>query len=333
MIKVSNNKKNQTFRIVVWGLGQHAIKNILPAISILKELSLYGVCSRSTLVAKDCAEKWNCHSWTDADQMLADPLVDIVYLATPIGLHAEQGMQILSAGKHFWCEKPLTCNLSDTNKILQVAKDRMLTVTEGFMYLDHSHFNRVYNFIHKKEKGDIKSIICRFGIPPLNNPGFRKTKELGGGAFWDVGSYTVSALLALFPNQPVEILYCEKLNESNSIVDNEGRALLRFSGKITAYLEWSVDYGYRNEIDIWAQKGSLFTDKIFSKSLSYRPYLRLRNLEGVESCEYLEQGENHFVKMFCRFYDTLENPKLAMKEAGNILRRAEVLHMLQSGNR
>ena len=78
-------------RLVVWGLGPHAIKNILPAINALDTLSLYGICSRTELVVTDCAKRLECKSWTNPVQMLEDPLVDVVYLATPIGLHSTHG--------------------------------------------------------------------------------------------------------------------------------------------------------------------------------------------------------------------------------------------------
>lgn len=87
-------------RIGVWGLGRHATNNILPALALMNEFMLYGVCSRNTDTVFRTAEQWNCKAWTDAAQMLSDSHLDIVYLATPIGLHAEQGTQVLEAKKH-----------------------------------------------------------------------------------------------------------------------------------------------------------------------------------------------------------------------------------------
>ena len=80
-------------------------------------------------------------------------------------------------------------------------------------------------------------------------------------------------------------------------VDLEGSAILCFPCGTTAYLEWGVGRGYRNEIDIWSENGSLFTNKIFSKPADYVPKFRVRNLNGVES---VEQGisDNHFASMF-----------------------------------
>ena len=73
-----------TLGIAIWGLGNHARNRILPALSSIKELSLIGVCSRTEKKVIACAQQWNCRGWTDPNEMLNNPNVDIVYLATPI---------------------------------------------------------------------------------------------------------------------------------------------------------------------------------------------------------------------------------------------------------
>ena len=169
-------------RIGVWGLGRHAVKNILPALASMDELTLYGLCSRNENIVFRNAKQWNCKAWTDVDQMLSDPHLDIVYLATPIGLHAEQGMQVLKAGKHLWCEKPLTCDLDDTRKLTLLAEEKGLTLAESFMYLYHPQFKYLQRLVTEKRLGSVKTVTCRFGIPFLENPGFRYTRSLGGSA-------------------------------------------------------------------------------------------------------------------------------------------------------
>ena len=147
---------------------------------------------------------------------------------------------------------------------------------------------------------------------------------LCGGAFWDVGSYTVSAVLELFPNQEVQVLYAEKRNDEKYDVDCEGRIILRFFDDTIAFLEWCVGRSYRNELDIWFEQGSLFTDKIFSKPVDYVPILKLRNLNGVEHTYIVEAG-NHFIYMFRRFCRMLIDTEVARQEQRRILRLARIL--------
>ncbi len=309
--------------IVVWGLGNHAQNRILPALSVMDEIKLIGICSRNSKVVEECAKRWSCYGWSDSEKMLSSTEVDVVYIATPIGVHFSLAKQALEAGKHVWCEKPLTCSYTDTKILISLAEKKGKVLTESFMYLYHSQFLRVRKFVDDS-KG-IYSVICRFGIPTLDKPGFRNNYELCGGALWDVATYTVSALLPLFPDQQIKVLFSEILMKKGSQVDSEGRAILRFSQGVTAYLEWGVGVAYKNEIDIWAKDGSFFTDKIFSKPKEYRPQYKIRDLNGSESVENGEQSEQ-FIDMFRNFVEIMKNKEKTVTEREHILQRAKLMN-------
>ena len=314
----------KTMGIAIWGLGNHALNRILPALSSVQELSLIGVCSRTEKKVVKCAKNWNCYGWTDPNEMLSNPNIDIVYLATPIGVHFKLAIQVLNAGKHVWCEKPLTCDYKDTKTLIQFAKENRKMVTEAFMYLHHSQFSKVQNFVNDRKTGQIRSVICRFGLPNLKNPGFRIDPSLCGGALWDVASYTVSAVLALYPDQHVQVLFSEICKKENFPVDTEGRAVLRFSHGTTAYLEWGIGVGYKNEIELWSEKGSFYTDKIFSKPENYQPIYRTRDINGNESVDYGDISEQ-FKEMFYNFYNMFDFPEQIASEYDCILKRARVM--------
>jgi len=312
------------FGLAVWGLGNHAINRILPALSSVQELSLIGVCSRTEKKVEECAKNWNCIGWTDSNEMLNNRNIDIVYLATPIGVHFNLAMQALKAGKHVWCEKPLTCDYKNTKTLIQFAKENRKMVTEAFMYLHHSQFNKVQDFVNDKKTGQVRSVICRFGIPNLKSPSFRLDPNLCGGALWDVASYTVSAVLALYPGQHVKVLFSEVCQKEDFLVDTEGRAVLRFSNGVTAYLEWGIGLGYKNEIELWSDKGSFYTDKIFSKPENYKPIYQTRDINGNESLSYGDISEQ-FKEMFYNFYNMIDSPKQIVTEYDTILARAQIM--------
>ena len=309
--------------VAVWGLGNHARNRILPALSAIDEIKLIGVCSRNGVMVDACAEQWDCYGWNDSEQMLNSTEVDVIYIATPIGVHFALAKRAIEAGKNVWCEKPLTCRYLDTQKLVSLAEERDKVLTESFMFLYHSQFQRVKKFVD--ENKEVYSVICRFGIPNLETPGFRTSSELCGGALWDVASYTVAALLPLFPNQKVKVIFAEVLTNKGSQVDNEGRAVLRFSKGATAYLEWGIGVGYKNEINLWANDGSFFTDKIFSKPKEYLPKFQIRDLNGNESVEYGKHSEQ-FVDMFRNFLEIMNDKELAITERKNILKRAQLMN-------
>ena len=310
--------------VAVWGLGRHARNRILPVLTSMNQLSLVGVCSRTEELVTECAQQWGCGGWTNPDDMLDNPDVDIVYIATPIGVHFKLATQALKAGKHVWCEKPLTCDYEDTKSLVYLAEQNQQMLTETFMYLHHPQFSKVQNFVNDCETGQVHSVICRFGIPILENPGFRHDPSLCGGALWDVASYTVSAVLALFPDQHAQVLFSEVRSKENFLVDTEGRALLRFSHGTVAYLEWGTGVGYKNEIDLWSENGSFFTDKIFSKPENYQPVYRIRDRNGNESLDYGNKTEQ-FKEMFHNFYNMFGSSVQTGVEYERILERARVM--------
>ena len=198
--------------VAVWGLGNHAKNRILPALAAIDEIKLFGVCSRNDDTVAESAEQWNCCGWHSPEEMLTTPRLMLFMFRPPL-VSTSEWQNRHSRLVKVWCEKPLTCDYKETQALVALAKDSGKVLTESFMYLHHPQFKRVKQFVD--ESRAVNSIICRFGIPDLDNPGFRNDPELCGGALWDLASYTTSALLALYPNQQVEVLFAD-------IVKNEG---------------------------------------------------------------------------------------------------------------
>ena len=64
-------------RIAVWGLGNHAIRNVVPAINQNENIELYGLCSRNEKVLLQQSKEYKCISWVKEDEMLKDKNLDI----------------------------------------------------------------------------------------------------------------------------------------------------------------------------------------------------------------------------------------------------------------
>ncbi len=127
------------------------------------------------------------------------------------------------------------------------------------------------------------------------------------------------------------MIFSEVLTKIGEQVDNEGRALLKFSQGVTAYLEWGVGVAYKNEIDLWAKDGSFFTDKIFSKPKEYKPQYKIRDLNGIE---YLEDGEQseQFIEMFYNFIEIMSSEQKTTAERKLILQRAQLMNDIVNFN-
>jgi predicted dehydrogenase len=261
--------------------------------------------------------------------MLGDASVDVVYVSTPIGLHAAHGRQVLEAGKHLWCEKPLTSRLADTRQLLELSRERGRSVCEGLMYLFHPQFQRLSEYVRDGHLGRIVSVGSAFGIPRLEHPGFRNDPILGGGALFDLGCYPVSALLALFPDADPDVAFATIGSRDAAPVDTDGQAIVRLSNGVVAHLEWRIECGYRNQIVVWGESGCVSTDLIFSKPETHVPAFTLCDAKGVCRSE-TGTAANHFVAMLEAFGEWSVDPGQIEDERRRIARRAQALDDIRS---
>jgi NDP-hexose-3-ketoreductase len=324
------NESLRNVRVGVWGLGRHARRRILPALRASSKTSLVGVTTRDQVVAQEEADRYKCRVWVTPEDMLRDTDVDAIYISTPTGLHVSQGMMTLGAGKHLWCEKPLATTLLEAQQLSEASRRNGLALCEGLMYLYHPHFATVKQIVSAASFGAILGVRSQFGLPPLQQPGFRFNHELGGGALLDLAPYPLSAVLELF-DRPMEVVESYVGGGENKYdVDLYGHALLStVDDRVPAYLEWGYQRAYRNEISVWGEYGSIHSDFIFSKSVDHQPTVALRDKHGhMEEIEVAPADS--FVLMFDAFSEVVFDEALREDSRQMISLRASYLQRLRS---
>ncbi len=93
------------------------------AISELSELcELWAICDANPSRASEYGKKYNARVYSDYEQMLREPEIDAVIVCTPSGMHADQSIAALEAGKHVLCEKPMALNSRDAQRVCDAEK-------------------------------------------------------------------------------------------------------------------------------------------------------------------------------------------------------------------
>jgi predicted dehydrogenase len=243
-------------------------------------------------------------AWESCPDMLKDPNVDLVYIATPTGLHFEQSQEVFNAGKHLICEKALTDDAGRSLALIQLAKEKILVLCEAFMHTYHPQFRKVAELIQSPSFGEILNFSCCFGIPTLDNPGFRNVKELVGGAFLDVGSYTFCTAVSLLGKLPTGLKV--EMEYQDDGIDKSGVAYLRYGTSQHGYLSWGYHRAYRAELMVWGGSQSLYADRIFTKNDDYVSSVLLRDVHGKENRISIEPA-NSFVEMFKTIHSAVHN--------------------------
>jgi predicted dehydrogenase/threonine dehydrogenase-like Zn-dependent dehydrogenase len=124
-IPVGNSKlRASSLGVGVFGAGNFALNTLIPALQPLKNVSLRGVCNATGSRSQSAAKKFGFAYCTDAEQqLLDDPDVAAVIIATRHHLHARQTLAALRAGKSVFCEKPLCLNEDDLAAIVRIMSE------------------------------------------------------------------------------------------------------------------------------------------------------------------------------------------------------------------
>jgi predicted dehydrogenase len=202
-----------------------------------------------------------CHGSYEA--LLADTEVDAVYIATPHPLHAEWAIQAAESGKHILCEKPLTVNHNEAEKVVEAARRHHVSLMEGFMYRCHPQTSKLVELIQAQTIGEVRVIKATFSFQCACDPGSRLlSNALGGGGILDVGCYCVSMarLLAgvargLSFADPVHVDGAGHVGATH--VDEWAIATLKFPGGIVAQLSTGIQVNQDNEVFVYGSEGQI----------------------------------------------------------------------------
>ncbi|MDF4188026.1 Gfo/Idh/MocA family oxidoreductase [Ligilactobacillus salivarius] len=154
---------------------------------------------------KFAKEKNVKHTFINPDEMITDPNVDIIYIATPHISHYDYIKKALNAGKHVFAEKAITISAKQLDEVIALAKSKNLILTEGFTLYHMPIYEKVRDLISSGKLGDIKLVQVNFGSLKDYNPNNRFfAKELAGGALLDIGGYA-TAFARMFLNEQPEV--------------------------------------------------------------------------------------------------------------------------------
>jgi len=205
------------------------------------------------------------------DEMLADPTIDAVLLATPNSLHADQAVRALAAGKHVFCQKPIALTLDDADRVVAAAEASDRVTQFGFMLRFTPPLPQLKQRLAEQELGPlIAAQAAVFGWEP-SNEWFYDPKN-GGGVILDTLVHFGDLVLWLFG--PAEHVSTEggayKLEGAKKYgsPDNAVVTIRHTSGVVSSlYVSWTAGRG-NFKIDVYGNDGSASVDLVHSQALN-----------------------------------------------------------------
>lgn len=196
-------------------------------------------------------------------ELLGDPNLDVVYIATPHPLHESQALACIEVGKHVLCEKPLTVDAASTERVLAAAQRRGVFLLEGYMYRCHPLLAALIERLQRGDIGELRHVRADFGFRVERDPQGRLFNlALGGGGILDVGGYTTSfARLVAGVAQGKVFAEPKQLQAVGHVgptgADELTTALLQFEGGVTAALTCAVHHRVGTQAVIYGEAGSI----------------------------------------------------------------------------
>ncbi len=188
------------------GCGEATRKKSGPAFSLVPGSSVYAVMSRNAEKVRAYAEEHNVAHWyTDAQQLVDNPEVNAIYVATPPSSHATYAIMAMRAGKPVYVEKPLAASYADCQRVNRISKQTGVPCFVAYYRRHLPYFQRVRQMVLDGAVGKVINVQIRFAVPPRDLD--YNSKELpwrvqrdiaGGGYFYDLAPHQIDLLQEIF---------------------------------------------------------------------------------------------------------------------------------------
>ncbi|TAA72859.1 Gfo/Idh/MocA family protein [Planococcus salinarum] len=275
------------------GCGFIAKKHAL-AIDKISNANLIAVCDRVPEMMGFYSETYGAKAYVDSTEMLKDPLIDIVCICTPSGLHAPIAEEVARAKKHIVMEKPIAMTLEETDRIINASELNGVKLTVV-------HPNRFRTVVQETKKildqnllGKISHANCLVnwnrGQEYYDQAPWRGTKTHDGGVLMNQAIHNLDLLL-WFIGKPTEVFSMEATRLRNIEAEDVSTGVVRFENGVLANIQASTTVypkNYEESITIFGEKGTL---KIGGTNALHFEKLEVEDLEDAEIQEIINRVE------------------------------------------
>ena len=194
-------------------------------------------------------------------EVLADPDVDAVYVATVHTTHAPLAIAALRAGKHVLCEKPLAPNHGSAMAVVDAARTSGRVLVEAYMYAFHPQQRALLELVRSGEVGRVLHVDASFSFAAGSPTGRLFDADLAGGGILDVGGYPVTMARAVAGAALGRPAVLAALRGSGTVgatgVDEWAVAALEFEGGVTATVRTGVRLAEPPAVAVHGSAGSI----------------------------------------------------------------------------
>jgi len=186
-----------------------------------------------------------------------DENVDAIYRSLPNSLHFEWVEKAARAKKHILCEKPMALNAGQAEQMYEICEAEGVLFMEAFAYRHASLIRKVKELVDEGAIGRVKYVESHLTDVLQSDTNIRMKPELGGGAFYDMACYNISAISYLLGGkEPVRVKAFAELDSKHG-VDGSNTTLLQYEDGVQAAGYASLNSYARGYYAVVGEKGRI----------------------------------------------------------------------------
>ncbi len=259
---------------VKWGIigaGGIADRRTMPGIDLAENAEIYAVMEVDMTVAESLKDKYSAAKAYDNEfDLIGDPEVEAVYIASPVVYHKKQAMMAADAGKHILLEKPIALTVEEGQEVIDYCKEKGVLLATGFMMRFHAYHQAMKKIVDEGKMGQIVScraqLTCWYPDIPGN---WRQVKATsGGGALMDMGVHCLDLIQYITGFKAKRAAGMASTLTFDYEVEDSGALMVELENGALCNIESHFnipDAAARGRFEIYGTKGSMLAEGTISQ--------------------------------------------------------------------
>ena len=302
-----------------WGiLGTGAIAKAFAEAIQETEGDLIAVASNTKQRAEEFVKDYQCEPVEGYHNLISNPAINAVYVATPHTSHFELSAECLRNKKAVLCEKPMTMNATETMALIDLSRKHNTLLMEAFMYKIHPQTQKIISLVKDRLQGplQIKANFCfSVDVPETHR---LVNKDLGGGSILDIGCYPTSIsryVVGAINNKgfmnPISFKAEGELNSQG--IDLNASAKLKFEDGSVAEIKSATNKQTETDVVISDNQLSLIVNQPWhcGEFTDRKSDIRILNKDGTEEKYEIETEKGLYAIQIDHFSELFNNRSIA----------------------
>ncbi|MFH1508133.1 MAG: Gfo/Idh/MocA family oxidoreductase [Candidatus Omnitrophota bacterium] len=315
-------------RILIIGFSKIAQNRILPALLKIPEVTAIDIASERSAKLVSGGIKNLGSIFDNYEDAFNNSNAELVYVSTVNIAHAGLVEKALRKMMHVIVDKPAFTDFNDAQRLVELARKSGLCLAESLVYAYHEQI-KIIEDMFSKTGSSPQRLLVNFSIPPMPEDNFRYSRELGGGALFDLGPYAVSVGRIFFDNEVPQELFarvCSRGGKDEIDISFSMMALYSKGRSMTGH--FGFDTQYRNHLDLLSPDISVSLDRIFTTTPDLENQIQVqrsnkKELVSAPKCDsFLVFLKSVFAAIRSGSYDRFSDDLLADSALLSRLRKA-----------